>query len=65
MGIEIAKDGVGVAKDCWEFSGNECGWKKKMCSCKNLGGLKKIMQIKGNVQMKILILLQLQCHTWL
>ena len=41
MGIEIAKDGVGVARDCWEFTGNECSWKKIMCSCKNLGGLKK------------------------
>ena len=30
MGIEIAKDGAGVARDCWEFSGNECGWKKNV-----------------------------------
>ena len=39
--------------------------KKKKCSCQNLGGLKKIMQIKSNMQVKILILVQLQCHTWL
>ena len=34
MGIEIAKDGVGVARDCWEFTGNECGWKKQSVHAK-------------------------------
>ena len=31
MHIEIAKDGVGVARDCWEFTRNECSGRKKNC----------------------------------
>ena len=40
MGIKIARDGVGVAKDCWEFAGNGCGW-KKLCSYKIFGRIEK------------------------